>query len=230
MRALAALLIACSAPAKAPVIDNTAPPAAPPPEVVRTDLATRGLPAASADGTRVVIAERAPDSARGLPNLALMIKERDDFQLERHVVLSVAEADQFLDDADGNNPALDARVARANDWLRVHHAKLRLAPLEVLEPEVGRVRASAARGSLTASWSNSRLRITDGPTTLVDIATPSSWLPEPGVPNTTPCVRTAHLGGAAIDQTKRIAVITISHRGDSDFCLEPPDQNHVITW
>lgn len=230
MRALVALAVACSAPAK-PVIENTAAPVSPPPEVMR-DLATRGLPAISADGTRIVVAVHEPDGDRAMPNLALMIKADDDFQLERHVVLGRVEADQFLDDADGKNPALDARVARANEWLRERHAALRLAPMTVLEVEAspaGGVRTRARRGALAVTWADNRLRITDAAMSLVDIQTPSSWLPEPDL-GSRPCVYRAYLGGAAVDRAKKVALVTISNAVDGPLCSTPPDQHRVVTW
>jgi hypothetical protein len=185
MRALVAVLVACSSPAKPPVIQNT--PAAPSraaPTITRGGtygLTTVGLPAVAADGSRIVAAFRESDATRGMPNLTLIVKDRADRETERHVVLSVAEADHFLDDAEGNNAPLAARITRANDWLLDRHAALRFEPLLVLEPEPTQLpadRTKASRAGLTASWVRSHLQITDGSATLVDTQTPASWLPE----------------------------------------------------
>ncbi|MBA3500457.1 MAG: hypothetical protein M4D80_36590 [Myxococcota bacterium] len=232
MRALLALLFACSAPARPPILENTQLATAPAPTVARGGiygLTTVGLPAVAADGSRIVAAFRESDGQRGMPNLTLVIKDRRDTETDRHVVLSVAEADQFLDDAEGNNAPLAARITRANDWL----AKRRWELLLVLDPEPTPIpadRTKASRGGVTASWERSHLRITDGVATLVDIDTPASWLPEQSKVGTNVCARSPYLGGAAIDRANKLAVITISYTADSDFCLEPPDQHHVITW
>jgi hypothetical protein len=106
-------------------------------------------------------------------------------------------------------------------------------PLLVLPPEPTQIpadRTKASRAGLTASWVRSHLRITDGSTMLVDAQTPASWLPEQVAVGPNACVRAPYLGGAAIDRAKKLAVITISYTADSDFCLEPPDQHHVLTW
>ncbi len=198
-----------------------------------TGLITVGLPAIAADGSRIVAAFRESDGARGLPNLTLVIKDRSDKQLESHVVLSVAEADQFLDDADGKNPALETRIAGANQWLHDRHVIARFAPLALLTPEKAEVpadRTQATGDQFVVEWTKSHLRITDHGDILVDVDTPKSWLPEQFKVGTNVCLRSAFLGNAAVDRAHRLALVTITYTADSDFCVEPPEQHHVITW
>lgn len=235
LRVAFAVLAACSAPAPAPV-QHGAMPAVPAPRVVRGGLyglAAEGMPAVAADGALVVAAFRESDGERGLPNLTVIIKDRSDAEVARHVVLSVAEADGMLADAAGNNPQLDDRVARANAWLAERHARHRFAAMTVLEPVATphpADRRTATHGSLAVSWEPSRLRIRDGATELVARDTPASWLPENVTLGTDVCRRTPYLGGAAIDRGRGIAVVTISTVTDSDRCLPATDQHHVIVW
>ena len=233
--ALAAFaLAACSAPPKPPPpITNAQPPAhGPAPKIARGGpwgLTTTGLPAISTDGTRIVAAVREPDGQRGLANMTLVIKDRGDREIEKLVVLAIGEADQFLDDADGKNPALDERVSRANTWL----SQRAFTPLFALDADPAQIpadRTQVARDGVVVSWADSRLQIRDGTRTLVDTATPTSWLPESFKVGSNVCARFAYLEGAAIDRAWRLAVVTIGYGADSDFCSEPTDQNHVVTW
>jgi hypothetical protein len=205
------------------------------PKVARdaTGLVTRGLPAIADDGSRIVAAFRESDGDRGLPNLTLVIKDRSDKHIDIDVVLSVAEADKFLDDADGKNPALDARVNAANQWLHDHHVVSRFVPLAPLTPDPEPIPADRTRATgdnLVVEWTQTHLRITDRGDALVDIDTPKSWLPEQPKVGANACMRSAYLGGAAVDRMRKLALVTISYTADSDFCLAPSDQHHVITW
>lgn len=234
MRLALVVLVACSsAPARQPTVTNTTPAArGVAPTVARGGmwgLTTTGLPAISTDGAHVVAAFREPDGDRGMPNMTLVIKDRGDREIEKHVVLSIAEAEQFLDDAEGKNPALDERIARANTWL----SQRRFTPLLALDADPAQIpadRTKVMRDGVVVSWEDSRLQIRDGARALVDTVTPKSWLPESFKVGANVCVRFAYLEGAAIDRAWRLAVVTIGYGADSDFCSEPPDQNHVITW
>jgi len=237
--AVVAVVAACSAPPQPPPVIGNAPslnPSGPAPRVARGGmygLTTSGLPAVAADGSRIVAAYRESDGARGMPNLTIVMKDRGDTDVERHVVLSIAEADTMLDDAEGRNPPLDERVARANHWLHDRHAVLKLVALPLLDPEATKVpadRTKATRDGVTVVWQTSHLRITDGADVLVDRQTPTSWLPEHATVGTNACRRCAYLGAAAVDRTRELAVVTISYTADGEFCVEPPDQHHVVTW
>lgn len=206
MRALAVVaLVACSSSPQPPALGNAAHDGGLPPAVERGGtfgLTARGLPAISRDGRQIVVALREPDGERGFANLTLIVIDRRDAEVARHVVLSAAEADQFLDDAEGKNPALDERVARANAWLAA--------------------RALRTMSVTTAiRWTPSRLQIENEG----ERETPASWLPAK-----IDCERTARLGGAAIAKDQRVAVVTITYDSGRDFCPTPPDQFHVVTW
>ena len=227
-----ALLAACSAPPK-PAIGNTTPAKLGPAPLVerggRYGLTTQYMPAIAADGSQIVAAIRESDGDRGFPNMTLVVKDRRDTEVMRHVVLSIDESDTVLDDAEGNNPQLDARVTRANTWL----AKLGFESMRLLENEKTEIpfdRTKAFGDGVTVFWEPSHLRITDGTTVLVDTQTPASWLPESSKVGTNVCQRSAYLGSAAIARAHELAVVTISYIASSDFCLPPPDQHHVIVW
>jgi hypothetical protein len=212
MRALMLALVACSS-SPGREIKNSAP-SGPTPIVRRGGeygLTADNVPAVSADGAQIVVAVREPDGDRGLPNLTLVMKDRDDALLARHVVLSVGEADQFLDDADGKNPALDARIERANAWLA----------------RPGFV-AMIGTDGIAVSWVPSHLRVTDGSTILVDRDTPASWAPEPQIRSN--CEPRARLGATAVSRQHRLAVVTITYDAFGEFCTGPADQHHVVVW
>ena len=235
MRSPLLVLAACGSSAP-PVVQHAAAPGVPAPRVVRGGmygLTTAGMPAVADDGSLVVAAFRESDGERGLPNLTLIVKDRSDAEVARHVVLSLAEADGMLADAAGNNPRLDERVARANAWLDAEHARHRFAQMTVLEPDPAphpADRRAATRGPLVVRWDANRLRIDDGPTSLVDRETPASWIPPNVTHGTDVCLRSPYLGGAAIDRDRRIAVVTISTVTESDRCLPAPDDHHVVVF
>ena len=237
--AVVVFAVACSSPPRPQPFIGNAPslnPSGAAPRVARGGmygLTTLGLPAVAADGSRIVAASRESDGARGMPNMTIVMKDRDDREVDRHVVLSVAEADTMLDDAEGKNPPLDERVARANHWLHDRHAVLKLVALPLLDPEPTRVpadRTKATRAGMTVAWQTGHLQITDGADVLVDRQTPSSWLAETVTVGTTVCRRAAYLGAAAVDRARALAVVTISYAADGEFCVEPPEQHHVVTW
>ena len=235
MRSFVALLVACSSPPQ-PVVQHatTAPPTIAP-QVVRGGtygLTTERMPAIATDGSRIVAAFRESDGDRGLPNLTVIVKDKSDREVERHVVVSIAEADAMVDDANGKNPQLDERIRRANAWIADQHAALRFEPMTLLVPESGHPadRKRATAGSIVVTWEPNRLRITDGPTVLVERETPKSWIPENTTVGTNVCLRSPYLGAAAIDRTRKLAVVTISTVTDSDFCLPATDALHVIVW
>ncbi|HLL24505.1 MAG TPA: hypothetical protein VK427_20380 [Kofleriaceae bacterium] len=207
---------ACAAPASPTLENATAPSTRLAPRVVVAGpygLAAEHLPAITAAGT-IVIAVRDSDGDRGLPNLTLVERGRDDAERARHVVLSVAEADAFLPDASGHNPALAARIDRANAWLDARRA----AALVVLS-QADRTRATG--GGVVVTWQASHLRIVDGARVVVDRATPAAWRPPQD------CVRTAYLGGVA--RAHRLAVITIAYESEPG-CPPLLEQTHVVTW
>lgn len=248
---LLAITAACTRPGTAPgTAPDTSPgpdpanhaaadaPTSPPPRVLRGGtfgLIAEGFPAVARAraGDRYVVASRQSDGERGMPNLTIVVRDRADAELARHVVLSVAEADTMLDDADGKNPALDARVTRANRWLGELHAAHGLVRPLVLVPTPTRLlvdQIAATGDGITVTWTASRLRITDGARVLVERVTPPTWHHAPTRVGPTTCETPAYLGGAAIDRTHRLAILTISYVSQSDFCIEPPDQHHAISW
>lgn len=232
---LAFALAACSGPAATapPQHRAAAAPTTPAPAVTRAgELRAHGLPAVARDGSLVVYAQRLSDGLRGMPNLTLFVRDRADRAAGEHVVVSVAEADQFLDDMTRTNPALDARVAAANRWLADRHARDVLEPMTAVgpgTPVLGQQRV--ARGALAVTWEHPRLRITDGDVVLVDRTTPASWLVEPYVIGTgQTCEHPPYLAGAHVDLARKLALVRIGFAAPSDMCGEPSDQLHVIAW
>jgi hypothetical protein len=179
-------------------------------------LSTTGLPAVTADGSRVVFPVREHDGERGLPNLTLIVKDRRDREVARHVVLSVAEADTMLDDAAGNNPALDDRVSRANRWLDELQRSSHLVEMD----------------SALTVFVDHTFRFHDGERIVVDRKVPPDWIPEPVKVDGRECRYEPQLEDTKLDSTRAIAVARFSYfaRSRSPRCPELSRQTHIITW
>ena len=210
------------------------PPSAGPQVVWRADqqrLLVAGLPAIARDGAVVVLAEVAGDGGRGNPNLAIVVRDRTDRELERRVILAPAEAETLIG-ADGPGPALRERIAAGDALLRALHARHHLAPLAPMEvpPPAPRDERheplTATDGRHTVMWSPSRLVIMAGAAPLLDAPTPAGWL---ATPEDRGCTNPAFLGAAAIAPALRAVVVTIAYLG-TDTCWEPDAQQHVVTW
>jgi hypothetical protein len=193
-----------------------------------------GAPAIAADGGAVLLAIQSPDGARGNPNLRLALIDRAGRTLAGLTVLEAAAADDAID-AEGPTPALRAQIAAANAWLAEQHAARRLVPLTPLDVEPAEAIAStwrASRGALVVTWRASQLTVASGAAPVHDRATPPTWLvadrPHPAGDGSR-CRHPAFLAGAAIDLSRRVAVITIGY-GGTDLCWEPDPVTHVIAW
>jgi hypothetical protein len=242
MRLACLLVLACAcsspAPAQTPLQGHSTAshPLTPPPSIrwaERTFVADR-FPVVASDGSVVVLALIDSDGGRGNPNLRLEVRDRRDALVERHVVMTAAEAEQFLDDA-GTRPQLDARIADANRWLANLHLTRNLIALPRLATDEADGRGSATRATgagVTVTWDASILRITRGRSRLVERKTPPTWLID-DKPMCTGCVEIcsnpAFLAGAAVDAARSIAVIGVGYTG-TDTCWEPADQAHVVSW
>ncbi len=160
-----------------------------------------------------------------------MVRDRTDRELERRVILAPADAETLIG-ADGPGPELRERIAAGDALLRALHARHQLAPLTAMEvppPAPRSVRhdpLTATDGRHTVMWSPSRLVIMAGASSLLDAATPASWL---ATPEDSGCTNRAFLGAAAIAAAQRAVVATIAYLG-TDTCWEPDAQQHVVTW
>lgn len=233
------LLAACGSTAPVPAPASPAAPApapaapatrAPSVQWIDNGFDAYELPATAADGSRVVLPIIDADGGRGMPNLRLSLRDRDDRELHVQIVLRPEETEQMFD-AGGLKPELRARIRDANSWLREQHGSARLVAMTKLEPADYGVTYRASAGAVSVDWKDSALRISDGARVLVERTTPNSWLAPDrktcdGCP---PCSNPAYLGGAAVDVARRTAVITIAYSG-TDMCWEPNAQHHVVTW
>jgi hypothetical protein len=196
-----------------------------------------GLPAVSADGTAVWIGLHDGDGGRGNPNYRVIIKDRADAETSKHVVITADEAEGTID-ANGKPGDADKRIAAANAWLAEQHAARKLVPLVGLGLDsAGDItensRAIGADG-VTVEWKQNRVKITQHGTTLVDRATPDTWLAADhpmyaGAGGDEICHNPAFLDGAAVDVQRKLAVLVISYSG-TDSCWEPSAAHHVVAW
>jgi hypothetical protein len=244
MRAAALLVVAlgaCSGPATSSLpAHTTAPrpaPTTPPPEVTFTTMHfdVSRLPAVAADGGLVVHTEIDTDGGRGNPNLALVIRDRSDRELERIVVVTANEAEGQYDEH-GPSPVLAAKIAAANTRLADLHRRTDLRPLTRLAGEANPLatdEGNQARGQgLLVELSARRLTIRAGSTSVVDLAIPASWsVPDKKLCTTCEevCRHPLFLDAvhAGVDHT--LVLLTVAYSGN-DMCPEPVSQHHVITW
>lgn len=221
MRAAALLVLAACSTAPAPLPSHAvsrAAPSTPPPEVAfaNMQLVATGLPAIAADGRLVVHTVIDGDGGRGNPNLALVVRDRNDREIERFVVVTANESEGQFDEH-GPSPALAAKLAAANTRLASLHDANDLRPLtsEHLVVDLGARLTVRARG-----------------TVVVDVATPAKWS-SPDKPMCSTCREAcAHpmfLGGAHANIAHTIVLVTVSYTG-TDLCPEPVSEHHVITW
>jgi hypothetical protein len=235
------VLAACGSPQSSPSIashaDQPVAPTTAAPSVKWIDNGFDAdlLPAVASDGSFVVLALRENDGGRGMPNLKLVVKDRKDAVTKTVLVLDADEAESLFAE-DGSHPKVDERIAAANTWLAELHRKANLVPLTKLEPQKDpeggyRETHRATGGDLAVDWKSSKLSITRAGRSLVDRATPETWLASkrPACATCDVCENPELLGGAAIDASRTIAVITVSYTGN-DTCWEPSDQQRVVVW
>ncbi len=230
--ALVALLGGCWQSSPPPVV--TAPLAASRPPTVTTEVATGrlltpGLPAVSRDGEVVMFAEDKGDGPRGNPNLAFVTVARTDAPIERYVAI---DPNKF---EDLDEPARQALIVAANQFLAKRHAERALEPM-VVWPAPAFTDAGAphelSHGTLVVHWDDRHLTIMDAGKQVVDRPTPPAWLVHDhpmyeDAPEL--CSNPAFLGGVAVDRARRLALVTISYEG-TDTCPEPTSQHHVVGW
>ena len=240
------LLSACwSKPTSSSTPANTAAattaPAGPAPVVAfgTSEFATPHLPAVSRDGARVLLAIQDHDGGRGYPNLRLELRDREDLVVATHVVLSVEEADGYLEDQ-VIQAKVKPRLEAANAWLVEQHRALGLSPLTAMTVERGpeadgpqerlaqQRTARAADHSLT--WDGGVVQIASTSAKLLDRKTPGDWLAKSrDLGDGFVCHNAAYVEGAAIDPAHRVAVLEVGYTG-TDTCWEPNFQHHVIAW
>ena len=231
-RRLLVVLVACGTPHAQPIAHHVAPvaaPSGPAPTVALVDgrLVITGLPAVSADGDEVVIADEAHEPARGNPALTLVARDRQDRELVHRYVIGFDESEDAT--------LVRTRFADANTWLAEQHRALHLVPLRALavtgvDPDTLHHRADG--DGISIDWQPSTLAISRLGAAPFTHATPGDWL-VPDRPmyagSTELCSNPAFLDAASVDTERAIAVVTISYMG-SDTCWEPPSQHHVVPW
>lgn len=229
--ALIASLAGCGAPAPT-VIEAKAParpaPSTPAPAVrwIDNGFDLTHLPAVTADGARVVLAEIDGDGGRGNPNLRLVARDRHDAVLEKITVLRVDEVDTVFT-PEGAHPTLDVRMSAANAWLATLHRDAELVELPRLEVDAtdGYTQHAASAGGVTLDWHADRLTITDHGAIVHARATPATW----HAARQGACENPSKLGGAWVDIARRVALVEVIYNG-TDTCWEPSGQQHVISW
>jgi hypothetical protein len=214
----------------------TAPPTSPPPTVSYTStdndfgtLTWTGLPAASADGQAVMLPVVDDDGARGMPNLALVERGRDDRALATRVVLALPTGDQ-----EPAAPHEPAGLVDSNRWLAERHRQRDWRPLTALgapDPASEAPDYSVAKDGVVVRWADGHLVVIDHGATVVD-AQHADWLVKP-YPMCASCADTCDnpsmLGEVSADLAHHLLVVKIRYRGN-DSCWEPTSQLHVVSW
>jgi hypothetical protein len=203
-------------------------PATPAPEVTLDDhgFRTPGLPAVSADGTRVVHGEIENDGGRGHLNLRVVARDRSDKVIESITVLRASEFENAMGPG-WRNPKLDVRISAANAWLAKSHRASALITLPQLKVDStdGYTQHAASAGPVALDWSNDTVTIKLSGKVVTTYASPMTW----HAPNTDKCQNPAKLGAAWVDAERKIALVQIMYNG-TDMCWEPSPQHHVIAW
>jgi hypothetical protein len=210
------------------LVATTVAPTTPPPSVAWIDngFDTPGLPAVTADGTRIIAAEIESDGGRGYPNLRIVARDRSDAIVEQITILKIDEVDTMFD-KDGQYPKLRARISAANTWLANLHRTQNLMPLPKLQLEGGDAYAqhTARAGAVQLDWSKDLVTIRNAAGVVATHPSPATWQ----AAGHDGCSNPAKLGGAWVDLDRKLALVEIAYNG-TDTCWEPSSQRHVISW
>jgi hypothetical protein len=209
-RLLVCVALAACGGGAAPAPSNVAPPReapiTPAPSIARAPedgpFTWTGLPAVTADGSNVVIANAREDGARGEPNLTLLVKDRADALVEEQVVLA----------PDGEQP-WRANLDTTNAYLARVHQERELVPL-----------APIAGSGLEVAWDEGRLIVRSGDAAVVE-REHRDWTIAP----TPQCENPSFLADAWTDAARKLVLVKISYRG-TDTCWEPDSSYHVVAW
>lgn len=247
MRALLSLaLVACSsstpAPAHEPALTGRAERPAPTGRAPRIGwnqgtFDTSQLPAVARSGDLAVVAVDEGDGGRGYPNLRLEVRDRADRVVDTHVVMTANEFETLVPDAAHASPALERRIAAANEHLAKLHARhdLVTTPGFDFKPDPFGASQPAHGDGLTVTFgADHQLRVkardNRGETTIAKVDG-TSWLAPSGkhCPQCEPCENPAYLAGVYKAPGIDALVVRIAYQG-TDLCWEPGDQLHVIAW
>ncbi|MCB9561540.1 MAG: hypothetical protein H6708_14125 [Kofleriaceae bacterium] len=224
---------ATTSPSTGPEIANHPPTVAtgPAPQLARAELdgapfTWTGLPAITADGADLVVADVSDDGARANPNLSLIVKDRADAVVERQVIL----------DPDHQDGDWRTALTEANHYLDTLNATRDLHPMTAMvdDPEAG---VSTARGAgYDLVWDETHVYVRRGDDVIVDREQPS-WAtgvspacdpqvsPTGGADWTWP----SRIEGAWIDAERKVVLFRLVFLG-SDACWEPDGAFHVVGW
>lgn len=240
------LAAACGGPSRGGAIANQggAGPTGPAPTIAWSggppgeggSFTTTGLPAIAAGGAEVLVADIGEDGARGMPNLALVVRDRADHEGPRRVVLTADAADA----QDPEQPLAAPDVAGANAWLAEQHQRAAWTPLAAAaitaddESAFDAERWTATSGDVTLTFDvTGHVVVTVGGAAVVD-RTMTAWLaPDapmyPGAGPDEQCSNPIALGAAYLDGARKLALVRVSFRGN-DTCWEPDGAYHVVAW
>ena len=178
------------------------------------------LPAATAtrDGKLVLVKVIDDDGARGMPNLTLELRDRNDRTVQRLVVLAL---DEEVD------AATVARRAAAADELIAKHELVPLDELARTSDDDGEF----AGAGMTVHWAHEHFAFTLNGKRVLDRPVPAKWRGrsyfDKGADLT--CNNPDFLRGVAASPANRLAVVDVAYKGN-DTCWEPSGSVHVVTW
>jgi hypothetical protein len=191
---------------------------------------TKGLPAVSFDGSRVLIADVQHGAGMSPPNLTLREIDRSDHAAGHQDVLPWDPSGP--DDAKPEPGAVDAAnkfLASSNEELG-WTAMTGIQPDEISDPDGKNPdQWHAVAGAVEIVFSNEqRLTVKDGGKVVFDKDEPA-WLAPPNHNGDGPCGNPAYLDQAYVDGAHRLALVVIAYHG-TDSCWEPSPEMHVVTW
>ncbi|MBK9037109.1 MAG: hypothetical protein IPL61_38675 [Myxococcales bacterium] len=249
MRTFGCLLVlaaACGGPSRGGTIANHggAGPTGPAPTIAWSggppgeggSFTATGLPAIAAGGDEVLVADIGEDGARGMPNLALVARGRDDRERARRVVLTADAAEA----QDPDQPMAAPDVAGANAWLAEQHQRAAWTPLVAAaitandESALAAERWAATSGDVALTFDDSgHVVITVAGAAVVDRLM-TAWLaPDapmyPGAGPDEQCYNPIALAAAYLDGAHKLALVRVTFRGN-DSCWEPDGAYHVVAW
>ena len=238
MRAVIALaFIACSAPAREPVIAGSAartPVTSPAPRIgfANANFDVEGLPAVARSGELVVLDVRDNDSARGFPNLRLELRDRRDKRVDQIAVMTANEFEVLVPDGFKASRMLEQRMAAANKQLRELHETRELVAMKNYSTgdTFGRDYAIEGDGISVTFPDDNRLRVRTRDGKLLADVDGRAWIPAntgPRCAGCPPCVNEPFLGDVYKAPGIDVIIVEIRFTG-TDTCWEPSAQLHVV--
>jgi hypothetical protein len=191
------------------------------------------LPAVARSGEVAILPLQDNDAGRGNVNLRFELRDRADRLVDKFVVMTANEYEQFVPDGEQATLPLNDRIASANRKLADLHSQHDFTAMRAFDASetAEQMTPIAGDGFVVTFGDDHKLhvRAQTGP----DLATAdgSAWLAPTGkrCAQCPPCENPARLDAFYKAPEINVVVVRITY-GGTDTCWEPPDQLHVVTW